>query len=290
MAQTGIDLAYIQSLPDVLISYIVDYGMSVLAAIAILLVGLYISKKLAGLSEHMLMRSKVDPTIGPFLKNIVYYLLITAVVIAALGSLGVDVTSFLAVLGAASLAVGLALKDSLSNFAAGVMLLIFRFFRVGDYVTVAGTSGTVKSVNVFNTELTTPDNQQIYVPNGNILNGVIINVTRHDTRRLDLVASVSYKDDIGKAKTLLQTILDEDPRVLKDPTPTIAVGELTPNGVDILVRPWVKGSDLWTLRWDLLETIKNRFGEAGITIPLPQQTVHYVPATQPQGMGNNGEQ
>ena len=266
------------------VDLVLYYGPRLLESVLILAAGWYLSNKISHLVERLLLKSKVDPTIGPFIKNLVYYSLLAAVIIAVLGNMGVNVTSFLTVLGAASLAVGLALKDSLGNFAAGVLLLFFRFFRVGDYVTAGGTSGTVKAINIFNTELSTPDNQQIYVPNGNIMSSVIVNTTKNPVRRLDLVFGIGYDDDLKKAKEILQAIVDDDDRVLRDPSPFIGVGELADSSVNILLRPWVNSADYWSLRCDLLERVKLAFDAEGISIPYPQQDVHvrqHVPETTP---------
>ncbi len=269
---------------DRTVAFITENGFRILESVLLLLIGLWLARKLSNLLEHRLFRTRIDPTIGPFLKNLVYYLLLTAVVVATLGHLGLNVTSFLAVLGAAGLAIGLALKDSLSNFAAGLMLLFFRFFTVGDYVTVAGTSGTVNSVNIFNTELTTPDNQAVFVPNSSIIGNVIVNVTRNPTRRLDLVFGIGYADDIEKAKALLTDIITAEPRVLQEPAPVIAVSDLGESSVDIVARPWVNGSDYWGVRFDLIERVKKAFDENKITIPFPQRDVHIVGVVQDGGM------
>lgn len=257
-----------------IVYWIGEYGLRILVALCILWIGASLAKKIAELSGRVLERRNVDPTLLPFITGMIRYALLAAVVVAALGQAGINVTSFLAILGAAGLAVGLALKDSLANFAAGVMLLGYRFFRVGDYVTVAGTSGTVRAVGIFHTELTTPDNQNIYVPNGSILGGEIVNVTANENRRLDLTIGIGYGDDIAKAKALLAEIVKADARVLPEPEPTIAVMDLADSSVNIVVRPWVKGADYWTLRFDLLERIKTRFDQEGVSIPFPQRDVH----------------
>ena len=276
MSIENFSMELVSKFSDQTVSFITTNGFTVLESILILVIGVWVSKKLCRLLENRLFKTKVDPTIGPFLKNLVYYLLLTAVVIATMGHMGVNVTSFLAVLGAASLAVGLALKDSLSNFAAGILLLFFRFFKVGDYVTVAGTSGTVNSVNIFNTELTTPDNQAMFVPNSSILGNVIVNVTRNPTRRLDMVFGIGYGDDIDKAKGILNDILAQESRLLKEPEPVIAVSELADSSVNIVVRPWVATKDYWGVRFDLTERVKKAFDANGISIPYPQQDVHII--------------
>lgn len=280
MSVESFSVNLLQEFSDRTITFITDNGFRFLETVLILVIGLWLARKLSNLLEHRLFRTRLDPTIGPFLKNLTYFLLLTTVVIATLGHLGLNVTSFLAVLGAAGLAIALALKDSLSNFAAGMMLLFFRFFKVGDYVTVAGTSGTVNAVNIFNTELTTPDNQAVFVPNSSILTNVIVNVTRNPTRRLDLVFGIGYGDDIEKAKALLAEIIAAEPRVLQEPAPVIAVSNLGESSVDIVARPWVNGADYWNVRFDLIERVKKAFDENNISIPFPQRDVHIVGAVQ----------
>jgi small conductance mechanosensitive channel len=187
------------------------------------------------------------------------------------------VTSFLAVLGAAGLAVGLALKDSLSNFAAGVMLILLKFFKKGDYVTAGGQSGTVTAINIFNTVLTTPDNKVITVPNSAVLGGTITNVTANDTRRVDMTFGIGYDDDLLKAKQTLERIVSEEPRVLPEPAPVIQVMELADSSVNFVVRPWCKTSDYWGVYFALTEKVKLVFDQEGISIPYPQQDVHIYP-------------
>ncbi|MDD4731391.1 MAG: mechanosensitive ion channel [Desulfovibrio sp.] len=254
--------------------WISQYGLRLLVALIVFYVGLLVSRRISRLIARIMERAKVDETLISFVRNMVHYLLLTAVGIAALGQVGINVTSFLAVLGAAGLAVGLALKDSLSNFAAGVLLILFRFFRVGDYVTVGGTSGTVKALNLFNTELSTPDNQKVFVPNSSILGDVIVNVTANDTRRIDLVVGIGYGDAISKAQGILEGLLAADARILKDPAPTVAVSELADSSVNFVVRPWVATTDYWDVRFDLIRAIKETFDEQGVSIPFPQQDVH----------------
>jgi small conductance mechanosensitive channel len=196
------------------------------------------------------------------------------VIIAAIGQAGINVTSFLAILGAAGLAIGLALKDSLSNFASGVMLIMLKFFEKGDYITAGGQSGTVSAINIFNTILTSPDNKKIIVPNSAVLSGSIVNVTANDTRRVDLVMGIGYDDDLLKAKQLLEKIVSEEPRVLKDPAPQIAVSELADSSVNFVVRPWCKTGDYWPVYFALTEKVKLIFDQEGISIPYPQTDVH----------------
>ncbi|MGE4292804.1 MAG: mechanosensitive ion channel family protein [Desulfovibrio sp.] len=264
----------LQFLSQRLSLWVGEYGVRLIVALAIFYAGLVISRRVSALVGRLMARVKVDETLISFVRNMVYYLLVTVVGIAALGQLGINVTSFLAVLGAAGLAVGLALKDSLSNFASGVLLILFRFFRVGDYVTVAGTSGTVVAVNLFNTELATPDNQKVYVPNSSITGGIIVNVTANDTRRIDLVVGIGYSDKISKAQGILERLVAADARILKTPAPTVAVSELADSSVNFVVRPWVATGDYWAVRFDLIRAIKETFDAEGVSIPFPQQDVH----------------
>jgi len=267
----------ISQLTETLMAYATQYGLRIIVALLIFIVGRIIAKSLANGIRRILIRSKVDETLASFLKNITYYALIAAVVIAALGQAGINVTSFLAVLGAAGLAVGLALKDSLSNFAAGVMLILLKFFKKGDYVTAGGQSGTVTAINIFNTVLTTPDNKVITVPNSSVLGGTITNVTANDTRRVDMTFGIGYDDDLLKAKKTLERIVSEEPRVLPEPAPLIQVMELADSSVNFVVRPWVKTSDYWGVYYALTEKVKLVFDQEGISIPYPQQDVHIYP-------------
>ncbi len=254
--------------------YLVSKLPQVIGALVILVVGLWLSKRIANFFGRVMERRGVDITLVNFLKGLLYYLFVLVVLIAAAGQLGFNTTSFLTILGAIGLAVGLALKDSLSNFAAGVMLILFRPFRVVDVVSAAGVTGGVQAINLFNTILHTPDNQKVIVPNSKIMGDVITNITANETRRIDLVVGISYEDDLEKAKAILWQLLAQDPRILKEPAPTVAVAELADSSVNFVVRPWVKTSDYWAVRFDLTEKIKKTFDQEGISIPYPQQDVH----------------
>jgi small conductance mechanosensitive channel len=216
----------------------------------------------------------MDQTLGVFLSRVAYMLLLALVVVAAIQKLGVDTTSFAAIIAAAGLAIGFALQGSLSNFAAGVMIIALRPFKVGDYIEAGGVSGSVSAVSVFATELKTPDNKKVIVPNSAITSGNITNYSAEDTRRIDLVVGVGYGDDIGKAKGVLEGILAEDERILAEPKATVAVSELGASSVDFVVRPWVRAESYWPVKFDLTERIKNRLDEEGINIPYPQRDVH----------------
>lgn len=254
--------------------YVIPWSIRIITAAAIWLVGKWFAEKLTGLLRKAMTRTGLDVMLVQFLGNIINVVLLVVVIIAALDSLGVPTTSMLAVFGAAGLAVALALKDSLGNLASGVMLITIRPFRVGDFIEAGGISGVPEEIRIFSTVMRTPDNRQIIVPNGQIANGVIINYNAKPTRRLDLVFGISYGDDLRKAKTIIERILGEDQRVLRDPAPLVAVGELADSSVNINVRPWVTTEDFWPLRADLLENIKLAFDAEGVTIPFPQRDVH----------------
>ncbi len=253
---------------------VVSYGSKFIAALLIFIIGKWLAKKITHILARLLESRKVEVTLIGFLEGIVYYALLVTVIIAAAGQLGIKTTSFLAILGAASLAVGLALKDSLANFSSGVMLILFQPFKVGDVVTIGGETGKVVQIHVFNTILNTGDNQRKIIPNGSISNSTITNITANPTRRIDLVVGISYDDDIRKAKETLAEILAADDRVLPSPAPTIAVSELADSSVNLVVRPWVTTENYWDVYFSLMETIKLTFDERGISFPFPQRDVH----------------
>jgi len=252
----------------------IDWGIKISIAIAIFVIGKFIARMISRLLQKALRRTSTDSMLVGFLGNIAYGILLVAVVLAAIDSLGVNVTSLLAVLGAAGLAIGLALKDSLSNFASGVMIIIFRPFNIGDYITAGGSAGTVDEIGLFCTLLHTPDNQRIIVPNSAIMGGTIVNTSAMSTRRIDLVIGIGYDDNIGQARDIIMAIVESDERILKDPEPGVVVGELGDSSVNLNVRPWVNSEDYWSVRANLLENIKLQLDEAGISIPYPQQDVH----------------
>ncbi len=249
-------------------------GPAVLVALIILVVGRWLAMWFASIGRKAMAKGGVDETLSRFLGKLIYYALLTAVVIAAADQMGIKTTSFIAILGAAGLAIGLALKDSLANFASGVMLILFRPFRVGDAVTAGGVTGKVQQIDIFSTIILTPDNQKFIIPNSTITAGVITNINAEPIRRVDLVVGIGYDDDIRLAKTTLEQLVGSDDRILDDPAPTIAVAELGASSVDIIVRPWVKTADYWDVRLDLTEKIKFTFDEKGISFPYPQQDVH----------------
>lgn len=255
-------------------SWLITKGPGILSAIVILIVGRIVAKWLATLSSKALKKAKVDETLVRFLQTIIYYLLLIIVIIAAADQLGIKTTSFLAILGAASLAIALALKDSLANFASGVMLILFRPFKVGDVITAAGVTGSVVQIDIVSTILSTADNQKIIIPNSAITSDTIININAQPTRRIDLMVGIGYDDDIQQAKTTLEEVLGDDDRILSDPSPAVAVSELASSSVNLVVRPWVKSEDYWPVRFALIEKIKLTFDERGISFPYPQQDVH----------------
>jgi len=249
------------------------WGLRVLGALAVLIGGWIVAKAVRG-SVRRSLSNRIDATLVPFIANLIYYLLLTFVVLAVLSLFGIQTTSFIAVLGAAGLAVGLSLQGTLSNFAAGVMLLIFRPFKVGDFVEAGGVSGSVQEIGVFASVLHSPDNVRIIVPNSAIYGSTIKNYAANDTRRNDLVIGVSYDDDLGKAVATINEVLAADARVLKDPAPVVAVAELGDSSVNLVVRPWCNKDDYWALRFDLTRTLKERLEAAGCSIPYPQRDVH----------------
>lgn len=255
-------------------TYVIPWGLRLLTAALVFVVGRWLAKLIIRLMHRGMDRARIDPTLSKFIGSISYSVLLLSVVIASLDRLGVNTTSLLALLGAAGLAVGLALKDSLSNFSAGVMLIIFRPFKVGDFIEAAGTAGKVEHVQVFSTVLTTPDNREITVPNGAIFSGTIVNVSARATRRIDMVFGIGYSDDIDKARSLIMQAMSKDNRILPDPAPSVSLAELADSSVNFNVRPWVNSADYWAVRSDLLEKIKAAFDKNGISIPFPQRDVH----------------
>ncbi len=255
-------------------NYLVPWGTNIGFALLILISGIILSKWFVKLVCRGMRRAKIDDMLVDFVTSLLKWALYFVFIIAALNRLGVPTTSFIAVLGAAGLAIGLALKDSLQNFAAGVMLIIFRPFKTGDFIQAGGAEGVVENVHIFSTTMRTPDNREIILPNGDIFGGKIVNNNARGTRRIDLVIGVGYDDDLRKAKQVLEGVLAVEERLLKDPEPLIAVGELGASSVDILVRPWVKTTDYFATKCALTENIKLALDDAGISIPFPQMDLH----------------
>ena len=257
-----------------LIPVVTQLGLKVVGAIAVLVIGRMAAGVIRSSVRKAMTKADVEATLIPFVASLVYYTVLAVVVIAVLSLFGIQTTSLVAVLGAAGLAVGLALQGTLSNFAAGVMLLIFRPFKVGDFVEIGGTAGSVVSVAIFSTIMKTPDNVMITVPNSQVWGNEIKNYNGFDTRRIDLVMGISYDDDIQVAMDTIAKIVAADERVLADPGPQIAVAELADSSVNIIVRPWCSGSDYWPLRFDLTRRLKEGLEAAGCSIPYPQQDVY----------------
>jgi len=251
-----------------------EFGVKILVAIAIFYVGRLVARTLTKALHKLMQKQEVDKILETFICNLVYWLVMLFVIIAAINHVGIETTSLIAVMGAAGLAVGLALQGSLSNFAAGVLIVIFRPYRVGDYVEAAGVAGTIMQVQILTTMMKTPDNKEIIVPNSQIMGSIITNYSANETRRVDMTVGVSYGDDLDKVRKTIRELVDADERVLKEPECLIAVSELADSSVNFTVRPWTKTADYWPVRFDLTEAIKKRFDKEGISIPFPQQDVH----------------
>jgi small conductance mechanosensitive channel len=254
-----------------------EYSLRILAAVAILVIGRWLARMLTRTLQRLLERRNVDVALRSFATSLVFWLMIAFIIVAALSKLGIETTSFVALLGAAGLAVGLALQGSLSNFAAGVLIIMFRPFRIGDYVEAGGTAGVVKEITILTTIMFTPDNKKIIIPNSAIMAGTITNYSANETRRLDLVFGVGYSDDLDKVQKVLEEIVASDPRCLKDPAPTIGVLAHADSSIKFAVRPWVRTADYWDLHFDLHKKVKQRFDAEGISIPFPQSDVHLFP-------------
>ncbi|MGY8732661.1 MAG: mechanosensitive ion channel family protein [Pirellulales bacterium] len=251
-----------------------DFGIKLATALAIFLIGKFIIRLIVGTISKVMTNQAVDKTLKTFICNFVQISLMVVVVIASIGALGVETTSFIAIIGTAGLAVGLALQGSLSNFASGVLIVLFRPYRVGDFIEAAGIAGNVDQVQILTTILKTGDNKQIIVPNSQIMDSIITNYSANDTRRVDMVIGVSYDDDLDKVRKTLQNLIATEERILDEPATTIAVSELADSSVNFVVRPWVKSSDYWGVMFDMTEAIKKRFDKEGISFPYPQQDVH----------------
>lgn len=268
------DQTAMQDMLSSVIPFVTTYGLQVVGAVVILIVGKIAAGFCANLVRKVLGKANTDPVLVGFLANMVRYAILAFTVIAAMSKFGIQTTSFIAVLGAAGLAVGLALQGSLSNFAAGVLLLIFRPFSLDDLITAGGAFGKVVDIGIFTTTLHTPDNQKVIIPNSGVMGGNITNVNANPTRRVDLTAGISYGDDIGKAKAVLEKVCADHPKVLADPAPNVAVVELADSSVNFVVRPWVNTGDYWDVYFEVTRAIKEELDKAGISIPFPQQDVH----------------
>lgn len=251
-----------------------EFGLNLIVALIIFFVGRIVARVLVKGLHRLLQAQEVDKILEAFVCNLAYWAVMIFVIIAAINEVGVQTTSLIAVMGAAGLAIGLALQGSLSNFAAGVLIVLFRPYRVGDFVEAAGISGSVEQVQILTTVLKTGDNKQIIVPNSQIMSSIITNYSANDTRRVDMTIGVSYEDDLDEVRSTLQELIDLDARILKEPAPLIAVSALADSSVNFTVRPWVKTGDYWGVMFDLTEAVKKRFDERGISFPFPQQDVH----------------
>jgi len=252
------------------------YGLQVIGAIIILIVGWIAAKLVKKFLRRFLKKTNTDEAVISFVGSLTYFLILTFAVLAALAKFSVQTASFVAVLGAAGLAIGLALQSTLANFASGILILILRPFRIGDYIEAAGVGGTVKEIELFTTVLATADNIKILVPNGKLFGDVIKNISAYDSRRIDLVIGIGYGSPIGKAVEILGALIKEDDRILPDPPPQVAVSELADSSVNIIFRPWVRKEDYWDVRFYLIRKIKESFDRNGIEIPFPQRVVHHV--------------
>jgi small conductance mechanosensitive channel len=254
--------------------FITTYGIKIIGAIIILILGRIAAGIGRKIVKKVLEKSKTDPAVVSFVGSMIYFLILIFAVLAALAKFGIQTASFVAILGAAGFAIGFALQGSLANFAAGVLILVLRPFKVGNFIDGAGVAGTVKEIQLFTTVLATPDNIKIMVPNGKLFGDTIKNFSGFDTRRVDLVIGIGYSSDIQKAYDVLMNLIKEDTRILSDPPTNIAVSELADSSINFVVRPWVKRQDYWGVKFDLTRKIKEAFDESGIEIPFPQQVVH----------------
>ncbi|WP_457599416.1 mechanosensitive ion channel family protein [Hydrogenimonas sp.] len=252
----------------------ITYGLKLLGALAIFVIGKWIAKGLTRTIRKLMEKGKVEATLVSFVGSMVYVLLMIVVILAALNNLGVNTTSFVAILGAAGLAVGLALQGTLSNVGAAVLLILFRPFKVGDFVEAGGTAGVVEEINMFSTIFKTGDNKVVIVPNSSVIGGNIVNYSAKETRRVDWTFGIGYDDDLKLAKRTLEEILAADERIFKDPAPFVAVSELADSSVNFVARVWVKSGDYWGVYFDTIEKVKLIFDEKGISIPYPQMDVH----------------
>ncbi len=269
----------VKAITDKAIDLMLTKGLQVIWALVILAAGWWIARMVRAWVRRALERTTIERTLVPFVCSLIYYLTLTFVIVAVLGLFGIQTTSIITVIGAAGLAVGLALQGTLSNFAAGVMLLVFRPFKIGDYVEAAGTSGNVMEIGIFSTRLNTPDNIGVTLPNSSIYGQVIRNFSANDTRRVDMVIGISYSDDIGKAIETIRETLLKDERVLREPGPTVGVSDLADSSVNLVVRPWCRREDYWAVRFDLTRALKENLEAAGCSIPFPQRDVHLFQST-----------
>ncbi|WP_458070324.1 mechanosensitive ion channel family protein [Rhodanobacter sp. BL-MT-08] len=267
---------------------VIHVGLNLLLALLILVVGIWLAARLANFTQRALQRAQVDVTLSGFLRRVIYGVLIAVLVVMALTTAGVSPAPLVAALGTAGLAIGLALQGSLSNLAWGVLLIVFRPFRVGDYVTAGGMEGTVESINLMHTLIVLPDNREAIVPNGKVGGDAILNFNRRGTRRFELTVGIGYKDDIGAAMAEINALFEADPRILKDPAPGVWTSALGESSVDLVVRGWTRSSDSWAAKTDLLRAIKEHYDAAGISMPFPQRELTVVSGALPDGATKPG--
>ena len=268
-----------EEIATLITEFALQYGLNILGAVVILIVGRWVLKLLTNMVRRVLAKRGVDEMLVRFASNILYWVGLAIIIIAALQNLGFATTSVVAVFGALTLAIGFALQDSLSNFAAGVMLIFFRPFTVGDLVEIAGATGVVSEVQIFTTVLNTPDNKKVIIPNSKVISDNITNYSANGLLRLDMVFGIGYSDSIPQAKRLLEEIIRSDERVVNDPAPTVAVLALADSSVNFAFRPYVKVADYWNVYFHMTEQVKLRFDEAGLSIPYPQHDVHLFQAS-----------
>lgn len=259
---------------DIAMNYATEYGLKVLGALLIFFIGKWVARKIIALMRRGMERANVDPTLISFASNALYVVLIIMIIVAAISNVGVETTSFMAIFGAAGLAIGLALKDTLANVGAAVLIIFFRPFKVGDFIEASGVMGNVKSINLFSTTLTTADNRSIIIPNGALIAGNIINYTGNQTRRIDMAFVIDYKDDLKVAKEVVMRVLQAHEKVLNDPEPIVAVGALERDGVQLIARPWVAVENYWDVMFEITELVKLEFDKHKITVPFPQMDLH----------------
>jgi small conductance mechanosensitive channel len=259
---------------DIVTTYMSEYSLKIVAAVLIFVVGKWAVRKITSISKKLMEKAKVDQTLVEFAESLIYFALLLMVILASLNALGVNTTSFIAVFGAAGLAVGLALQGSLANIGAAVLIIVFRPFKVGDFIEAGGATGTVDDINLFSTIISPIDNRTIIVPNSAIVSGNITNFSNKEKRRIDHIFGIGYNDDLKLAKEILSDILNSDERILREPAPFVAVSELADSSVNFVTRAWVKSEDYWDVHFDLLEKVKLTFDEKGISIPYPQMDLH----------------
>lgn len=277
----NLDLGSLDINSEVLLAFSMTYGPRIIGSVLTLLLGLWLAGMAGKLVKGMLNRGKVDPSLGSFLSSLLSILLKALVYITALGVLGIEMTSFIAILGAAGLAVGLALSGTLQNFAGGVMILFFKYFKVGDFIEAQGYMGSVREIQIFVTILTTPDNKTIILPNGPLATGSLTNFSAQATRRVDWTFGIAYGDDVDKAYEVLGKLIADDERILKDPAPFMAVSALADSSVNIVVRAWVNAADFWPVHFRMNEMVYKTFDKEGLNIPFPQRDVHLYQAGMP---------